>query len=164
MSNTVYSTDTDYYRLFEKSESSVYQRRSINGNMVGCNKCFGYCRFSGHPGFLTKKQMQEHGCIEKECFHLVKKMPKSRTKKNNTFDLSDITESIQSAISEYVGIRVLKIEKQSDNEYKAYYITITNDYSLDKCIVEFQRMYHATIRFSRLNYDFDRCAKLICEM
>ena len=83
---------------------------------------------------------------------------------NWTYDLSDITESIQSAISEYVGIRVLKIEKRADNEYKAYYITITNDYSLDKCIAEFQRMYHATIRFSRLNYDFDRCAKLICEM
>ena len=48
----------------------------MDGRVYGCSKCVGYCRYYGHPGFLTGKLRQEHDCLGKGCAHYV---PKERS-------------------------------------------------------------------------------------
>lgn len=43
--------------------------KSILNNPIKTQEKIGYCHFEGHPGYLTKKLMQEHNCLQKNCKH-----------------------------------------------------------------------------------------------
>lgn len=79
MEQVVYSTVINRYEYYEKSSPSVYARKSIDGSIVGCSNCVGFCQFEGHPGFLTKKQRKQHNCISKKMFLLHIKTEKAKT-------------------------------------------------------------------------------------
>ncbi|MBR4858017.1 MAG: hypothetical protein IKU08_02390 [Clostridia bacterium] len=76
----IYTTTENKFEFYEKNSPSKYTRISINGSIVGCNNCVGYCMFSGHPGFVTKEQRKEHDCIRKNCYYYI---PKPKRHKNN---------------------------------------------------------------------------------
>ena len=61
------------YELLEKKSGSPHDRRCIDGRITGCGNCVGYCSYSEHPGFLTRKQRQEHDCIKKGCHYYIAK-------------------------------------------------------------------------------------------
>lgn len=78
MEQVVYSTVINRYEYYEKNSPSVYARKSIDGSIVGCSNCVGFCQFEGHPGFLTKKQRKQHNCINKKCFYYISKPKKPK--------------------------------------------------------------------------------------
>ena len=75
MNTVVYSTERSGYHMFENKNSP--QRRCIDGKITGSNKCVGYCRYIGHPGFLTEKHRKEHDCLGKGCRYYASKEKKA---------------------------------------------------------------------------------------
>ena len=152
------------YSAFEKYNSpSEYTRRCINGNIVGCNKCVGYCQFEGHSGFLTNQQRQQHDCIGKECRYYIAKPKKHR------YTVSGLKEQInavlafaQRTIDVNSGVKVVRVEADNSDKYKAYFVAITNDLHFETYSKVFFAKFNADIEFVRLNYDFETCAALIC--
>lgn len=70
----VYSTENqNSYRHFEKQSRDKINRRCIDGRITGCGKCVGYCRYNGHPGFLTREHRKEHDCLGKGCYYYLPK-------------------------------------------------------------------------------------------
>ena len=61
------------------ANDSPHHRRCINGRKTGCGNCIGYCKYSGHPGYLTKELRKEHDCIKKGCNYYV---PKTKSPAN----------------------------------------------------------------------------------
>jgi len=158
MENIVFSTDVNQYAIYEKSEHSHYERRCIDGSIVGCSKCCGYCQYEGHPGFLTEKQMKDHDCVKKQCYHFLKKpVREPRYKETNS---SEFEGFVKGKLSCFDGIKVLRFKK-TDNVCVAYFVTITNEYNFENCVFEAKNKYDVSLSFVRLNYDFDVCTKLI---
>jgi len=159
MDNIVYSTETNRYNLYEKAERSRFERRSIDGTIVGCSKCCGYCQYEEHPGFLTEKQMKEHACLKKQCYHFIQKPPRPAKQKNSK--PSVIFDFVEKKLSNIDGIKVMRINNK-DSSCVAYFVTITNEYNFDDCIFEAKEKYDVSLSFVRLDYDFDVSAKIIC--
>lgn len=61
------------YSDYEKRSRIPYQRKCIDGKTTSPEKCVGYCRYTGHPGFLTKKLRQQHDCCNKQCDYYIRK-------------------------------------------------------------------------------------------
>lgn len=75
MESFIYSTCEDEYEQFEK-RCKNHERRCIDGRLTGSNKCVGYCKFEGHPGFLTKELRKRYNCLGKGCNYYVGKPKK----------------------------------------------------------------------------------------
>ena len=54
------------------TENGVIACRTITGNESPCTKCVGFCWNEVHRGYLTKKQMNQHQCLEKNCHRFEK--------------------------------------------------------------------------------------------
>ena len=158
MDDIVYSTETNRYNLYEKAERSRFERRSIDGTIVGCSKCCGYCQYEEHPGFLTEKQIKEHSCINKQCYHFIKKPIYEKKLKHPKSPL--LLDYIQKSLSDIEGVKVLRIKNNSD-DCEACFVAITNNYNFDDCISDVKNKFNISLTFVKLNYDFDICAKLI---
>lgn len=78
MYDTVYSTEKNKYKLYEKHSPSQYTRWCIENKVTGCNKCVGYCQYHGHPSFLTQTQRKYHDCIKKDCHYYSSKQKKKK--------------------------------------------------------------------------------------
>lgn len=72
-------TDNVYDQM-EAAQKGRYNRICINGKVVGCGKCVGYCQYEGHAGYLTEKLRKKHECLEKGCFYYA---PKPAREKNS---------------------------------------------------------------------------------
>jgi len=164
MERTYFTSTEKMYSVFEEHNSpSEYTRRCINGNIVGCNKCVGYCQYDGHPGFLTKQQRQQHDCIGKECRYYVAKPKKERSTVSFFRDqIKSALEFAQIMLDINSGIKVVRVEAEKDENYKAFFVAITNDLHFETFSRAFREEFNADIEFVRLNYDFDTCVALIC--
>ena len=72
--------DFTEYEISERKTGMVYTRRCIYGKVTGCGNCVGFCRYYGHPGFLTKELRKQHNCLGKKCIYYI---PKERSLKAN---------------------------------------------------------------------------------
>lgn len=162
LNNVVFSTEIDRYAFFEKKSPYNYTRRCIDNSITGSNKCVGYCQYDGHPGFLTKDLLKQHNCIEKECYHFVKKLSKDMPINNNNHNISSlILKHAQNTFSNNEGIKIMSVKNTEYKDYTISYITITNECNFNDYISIAQDIFDANISFVRLNYDFETCAALI---
>ncbi len=69
------------YEYYEKRSRSAYQRKCIDGKITGCGNCVGYCKYTEHPGFITRELRREHNCITKGCYYYVPKPKRSKQQK-----------------------------------------------------------------------------------
>ena len=163
MDNILCSTEINQYVLYEKAEHSLYERHCIDGKIVGCSKCCGYCQCEEHPGFLTEKLRNQHNCIAKQCFHYIGKPKKEKSTLQKTHDRSSLILSLAKQISDKdEGVRVLRVESGKVlNHYTAFFVTITNDYSFEEYIEEIYQSIGVCVAFRKLDYDFDKCVALI---
>ncbi len=76
-SEIVYSTTASTYPI--NNSGAPHHRRCINGKITGCGNCVGYCKYNGHPGYLTKELRKQHDCIKKGCNYYVPKKNPSLT-------------------------------------------------------------------------------------
>lgn len=66
----IYNSSTS---LQFNTSSPPHRRRCIDGKITGCGNCVGFCKFNGHPGYLTKELRKKHDCIKKACHYYVPK-------------------------------------------------------------------------------------------
>lgn len=150
------------YAFYDSHSLSKYNRIAIDGTVVGCSRCVGYCKYDMHPGFLTEKMRKAHHCIEKGCnYYLQKDKYEKKDRKVGNDYLLQIEKSAKEHTSELEGMRVMRVVKNSDADISVHYVTITNQYFLDECSELLSRLYGYAIRFKRLDYDFDTCVRLI---
>ncbi len=69
----LYSSEWNTYSAKERQCRSDYNRRAIDGRIIGSCKCVGYCDYDGHPGFLNEKLRKKHDCIKKNCLYYIAK-------------------------------------------------------------------------------------------
>lgn len=159
--NTVYSFENRYSH-FEKHSPSQHNRISIDGRVVGSNKCVGYCRYEQHAGFLTREQRKRHNCLNKQCHYYIPKPTAETQKRENNKE--DYTTLIIPLMELYDGLKVLRATKRDDGSIVCYYISITNAYSIKKIEQELMKELRKTVVLQKLMYDFDVCANLICSI
>lgn len=163
MNEIVYSSAESKNSLFACENPSADTKRSINGSIVGCSKCVGYCQYSGHPGFLTAEQRKQHNCIHKSCNYYLSKPKKQREPLASDFDRSSLIFSLIKQIVADEGVKVIKVQCIDYNEYTAFFVTITNEYSFAECANRIYDDIGTTVKFIKLNYDFNTCVALLCE-
>lgn len=160
---TVYSTETSLYEKYEKQCRHKFNRVCIDGKITGCGNCVGYCRYDGHPGFLTDKHRRDHQCVEKNCFHYVEKparMRKQRKKIHNEFH-DTLLSLAKSKTGLMEGLLIINANQDSLGSWQLGYITISNEYTLSHLAREIRQELGCDVEFDRLNYSFDRCVQLI---
>ena len=69
----VYISDGNQFADIINRLPSKHVRRCIDGKTTSCSNCVGYCQYKGHPGFLTRKQRQNHNCLNKNCYYYLQK-------------------------------------------------------------------------------------------
>ncbi len=161
MEKIVYSSSENLYAEYEKTSPSAYSRRSITGAVIGCSKCVGYCQYHGHPGFLTKEQRRQHDCLKKGCYYYIEKRKDRRPILPATKDYSPLVLSQIRQVMTDEAVKVIRVKCIGMQEYIAYYVTITRDYSFEECKLKLREEHGMTVSFVNLNYDFDTCVDLL---
>lgn len=82
----VYSSTGNEYHDYEVQTGDRFCLRCINGHRTSCGNCVGYCRYSGHEGFLTRELRKEHNCLGKQCDYY---LPKPRKKRRETIVITN---------------------------------------------------------------------------
>lgn len=154
------------YNYYEKQAAKAlpkYARRCIDGKVVGCSKCVGYCQYDGHPGFLTDKQRKEHRCLEKECFYYVQKSSTGRCKSQNVQNstLTQIINSAKKYTAEFAEMKILSAYMDSDDRCVLKYVTISNEYPISKVAATLTAEFELIVQFEKANLDFDTCVDII---
>lgn len=154
------------YEAFEKKCNYSYQRRTMDGKTVSSNKCIAYCRCEEHPGFLTAALCRQHSCNEKNCGYYIPKGKRSRSRKSaKKFDNSQsIVDAANKKLERLEGIEVIKATNDGYNKWTLYYVTITNAYNLTPYVKSISEEINCEVEFSRLNYSYDMCVKLISKL
>lgn len=150
------------YAYYNSRSKSKYNRRGIDGKIIGCSRCVGYCKYNMHPGFLTSEMRKVHRCIEKGCNYYLQKDRYTKHNKGVSEDCCALIEnSARKQTAGLDGMRVMRVVRNSDSDYSVHYIAITNCYALESCAKKLSQLFGYSIRFKRLDYDFDTCVKLI---
>ena len=152
----------EQYALYEQHSPSKYTRQCIDHTITGCNKCLGYCRYDGHPGFLTERHIREHECLQKDCFYFLQKPKKPSEPLRRNLDLSEAILDQLQRIASGEFIKFLRVKNASLNSYTAYYVTITNDYSFAGYLEQVKSKHGINLSFEKLNYDFETCVSILC--
>ena len=73
-SDYIVITNPNQYKEAAESltEDGIICCRTITGNECANTKCVGFCWNEVHRGYLTKKQMEQHQCLEKNCHRFEK--------------------------------------------------------------------------------------------
>ncbi len=147
------------YEEMEVRYSDGFNRRCIDGRVTGCGKCVGYCQYQSHPGFLTEELRRKHQCLEHCCHYYLQKPERQK-------NVKEIAPAIRlmSLTSEFCekmeGMRVLRALEEK-NGWVLNYVTLTNEYPLDRIAGLLTQIWGKSVRFRRLNLDYETCANLI---
>lgn len=155
-----YTTESDRYASITTHVPSKYTRKCIDGKITGCGNCVGYCRYEGHPGFLTAKLREEHDCLKKGCYYYIQKPKAKREPRKRISDEAHVLSIAREKTSDMEGLRVLKA-CCTDTGWKINFITISNEYFLSSIANQMSDELQCRIDFVELNYSFDRCVQLI---
>lgn len=82
----VYSSTENAYHDYVTQTRDHFRLRCIDGHRTSCGNCVGYCRYSGHEGFLTRELRKEHNCLGKQCDYY---LPKPRKKRRETIVITN---------------------------------------------------------------------------
>ena len=163
-------TDDVIYR----QNKAQKEYKLINGKMTGRTKCSGYCNCKQHPGYLNKKMMNEHECLEKECIWLYSLMDmakqarqlKAQETKLRKKELNDILEyrmrKCEELLHGYEGIKITNINKSGSSGWTMKYVTIC---SVDKKKIEstLKPYFPGNINLIEEKHDFDTAVQIVYE-
>lgn len=154
---------TGAYEEYQKMEARYgdgHNRKCIDGRITGCGKCVGYCKYEGHPGFLTEGQRVSHNCIGNECKYYIPKPERVRSLPKMTDPAKILLDLVREAVSSMEGLKVTRV-RNDNGSWVANYVTISNDYQLDQIERNVNRQSGLKFRFNRLNLDFDTCVQIV---
>ena len=149
------------YSYYDKRNSATYNRRCIDGHITSCGNCVGYCKYSGHEGFLTAKHRREHDCLGKECFYYLPKVKQKSLGKKTDTSASSIIDIISEQLSLFEGMRAMSAAKNPVGGWIIKYITITNQYPISNIERHLSSTLGEAITLTKLNYDFETAVNLI---
>ncbi len=145
-------------------EKEALRRISIDKTSIETVHCIGYCRYEEHEGYLTKRLMNRHGCTAKKCPHFYRKIKSPNTQRANTQKITvterQILEYAQKITSKYEDLKAVKVQKTDAFEWTVYYATICQ-IDLTHETTELCRHFQTTVRFEKLNYDFDKTVLIV---
>lgn len=167
-SDIVYSTETTLYQQYEAESKDPYNLVCIDGKKVGRKKCLGYCRSNTHPGFLQKKHILQHKCLEKECALFTKKTELAKSKVNIKLTMPEQTQveeiilhSAKEQVKAYEGLAVVKVQHIKNDIYRINYITLSNEYDLNQISEDISKATGKVIEMKEIECDLDTTVKLI---
>lgn len=149
------------YSYYEKKSGNKYNRRLIDGSITGCGNCVGYCRYDEHPGFLTRKQRQEHNCIVNGCIYYVPKVKREKPREEVDARLQEVIEIASGFITGFEGLRIMDAARNENGGWLIKYITITNEHPVNSIENKISAAFGEEVTMVNLNYDFERAAQLI---
>lgn len=155
-----YTGTFEEYQRMEERCGQGHNRKCIDGRVTGCGKCVGYCKYAGHPGFLTERQRAEHDCLGKGCAYYLPKPEKIRSLPKTTDPARLLLEMARNAVSEMEGLKVTRVMNR-DGSWIANYVTLSNEYRLDQAEKMINRQSGFRFRFNRLDLDFDTCVQIV---
>jgi len=155
-----YSGTYEEYQKLEEVYGNGRNRRCINGRSTGCGKCVGFCKYSGHPGFLTEDQRSAHHCIEKGCNYYLSKPERVRVIKQSPDPAQRLLYLVREAVAGMEGLKVTRV-RNDNGSWVANYVTLSNDYQLDQIEKSVNLQSGLSFRFNRLNLDFDTCVQIV---
>ena len=162
MVKTTWGAEDRLYDRYDKKIPSGTGRRCIDGSVTGRNKCVGYCQYCGHPGFLTQKLRDDHQCREKQCCHYVEKQARAKAKAV----CEDCSEQILAAAKRELGqmeaVKPIRVTRTDFKSYVVFYVSITKEDPLCACEEKLSAEFDVDVTFSRLAYDFEICAAMLC--
>jgi len=158
----MYSQETTIdYITYDSKHNSVHDRSCIDGTITGSGNCVAYCKYEGHPGFLTEKLRVKHKCIEKGCLYYLPKPKKKKTRNNSeNNEQKKIMEVSTSVTSDMEGIRIMRADRDEDGIWVVYYIAISN-YLLDSFASKVEEETGTKVKFVDLEYRFEIAAEII---
>lgn len=154
-----FSTATDVYEQFERKSSTKYNRKCIDGSITGCGSCVGYCRFYGHPGFLTHKHREQHDCVNKRCFYYIPKPKAKHISDDKDFERS-LLNLVQKSVAGMDDLKIINVQKK-DQTWIIGYITVFGGHVLSATEDALQKNIGVPIAMQKLDYSFDRCVELL---
>ncbi len=155
-----YSGAYDEYQKAEKNFGEGHNRKCIDGRITGCGKCVGFCKYSGHPGFLTEDQRTTHNCIGNNCNYYLPKPERIRSIVKTPDPSKILLDLIREAVSGMEGLKVTRIRNENGS-WVANYVTLSNDYQLEPIERNVNLQSGFKFRFHKLNLDFDTCVQIV---
>ena len=152
-------------KKLEKVYGNNHNRKTISGQIVGSNKCVGYCKYKEHTGFLTQRNRKEHNCIGKGCNYYV---PKEKTNYTKSIVISvpnyrdDILKLAQS-LTKDDAVFITKVIQNGLFEYSIEFFSITNERVMEKHIDAISDYFGVEINLKQKNYDYEICVNLMLQ-
>lgn len=142
---------TAYSEFQEKKVKnvSVFLSGGLDRDSVKTSSIVGYCFFSGHKGYLTKRIMKEHECLQKGCKYFLKfsdypfwveraRIKKARSEerelRNANNDIANEIKLMAQRVADKrkYSIIITGVNRKDDNHYIINYVSdrARNDYYL----------------------------------
>lgn len=149
------------YQYYDRQHGSNRERNTIDGRITGCGNCVGYCRFSDHNGFLTKKLQEGHDCVGKACRYYVPKR-KSGKKEIETQDrAAEIVRLATEFAAPHECVKIMSAKLNCDGYWVVRYITITNIVPIDVLQERIAAASGERIKMVQTKCDYNYAARII---
>lgn len=142
------------------TEDGIICCKTITGNESPCTKCVGFCWNELHRGYLTKKQMDTHQCLEKNChrFEKIETAPywsQQITKKQNRKNGKQAKKQAANEADQFLE----KIRELTINDFNFYPVACElKDNTYEVRIINFQSFKYA--QYLTLFYPFAKGRKI----
>lgn len=153
-------------------QKEKHQCKLITGKETNVSKCSGYCACQTHPGYLNKKIMDKHQCIEKECdwlFKIVNSFDRPKWKGNEKIgevieqyfmDQESRMKACERTLDKYEGMKITELFRNERGEWCVKYVSICS-LNVEGITKILQDILHGSVNLIRNNCDFDSAMNLI---
>ncbi len=160
MAVITFTSTYDEYRKMEERYGEGHNRKCIDGKITGCGKCVGYCKYAGHPGFLTEQQRSDHNCIAHDCNYYLPKPEKIRNIPGTADPSKMLLKLASREVADMEGLKITRIWNRNGS-WIANYVTISNGYHLEQAEKNVRSRTGFDFSFHKLNFDFDTCVQIV---
>jgi hypothetical protein len=150
--------------------------KNINGTISDVEKRVGFCRHRIHLGYLTKRLMEEHECIEKKCPFFIKyeknaywikkdALKQERTegkklKKQEVKELNKIMKFAKEFTRDYLEFALLAIYRNVEGNLEIRYVSI-NKVDLNPLITCIYDIFEEEVKMVAVKNTVEMKVKLI---
>ncbi len=163
MNDSINNSYISEYEKYARKQHDKYNRRIITGKIVGNNNCVGYCKYDGHPGFLTAALREEHECDKKGCYYYI---PKPKYEKQPSYkDINNIEDEIiataRTITKSYEGMKIINVSLATKQNCVIKYVTLSNTYPIKEIEADISRAFGLTVQMVQIKCDYETSAQLI---
>ena len=149
------------YDYFDRRFGKPSLKKCIDGQFTGSNKCCGFCNYSGHPGFLTQRNIADHWCLEKQCQYFVPKVKMTAVKRKDTAGtlLKQAESIVLTETNQFEGFRITGLKWES-SVIVINYVSVSM-YNLIPIAKIIENKVNTAVRFNMLQCDYAEAISFI---